>query len=160
MSEQEAVPMEIDGGSTSANPGTRLLNSGTDPGTSAEAMQVEPNKDEAQPIEVEEPIFPVRAIPLWAQPIMDYLAEGKLPEDEAEARRTIGSSKSYTIINGEVYHRSATTVLQRCVDPEEGREILREIHQGECGHHASSRALIAKAFRHGLYWPTAKADAE
>ena len=91
---------------------------------------------------------------------MAYLAEGKLPEDEAEARRTIGRSRAYTIINGEVYHRSATTVLQRCVDPEEGQEILREIHQGECGHHASSKALVAKAFRHGLYWLSARIDAE
>ena len=91
---------------------------------------------------------------------MDYLAEGKLPDDEAEARRVVGSSKAYTIINNQVYHRSATTVFQRCVEPEEGLEILREIHQGECGHHASSKALVAKAVRHGLYWPTAKADAE
>lgn len=27
------------------------------------------------------------------------------------------------------------------------------------GHHASSRALVAKAFRVGFYWPTAAADA-
>ena len=81
---------------------------------------------------------------------MAYLAEGKLPEDEAEAWRIVGRSKGYTIINGEVYHTSATTVLQRCVEPEEGQEVLREIHQGECGHHASSRALVAKAFHHGL----------
>ena len=79
---------------------------------------------------------------------MAYLAEGQLPADEAEARRIVGRSKGYTIINGEVYHRSATTVFQRYVEPEEGLEILREIHQGECGHHASSKALVAKAFRH------------
>jgi hypothetical protein len=41
------------------------------------------------------------------------------------------------------------------VEPEEGKEMLVEIHQGECGHHASSRALVAKVFRHGFYWPTA-----
>ena len=115
-----------------------------------------PAEAEAEPMEIDEQLFPVRPVPSWAQQIMAYLAEGKLPEDEAEARRIVGRSKGYTIINGEVYHRSATTVLQRCVEPEEGLEILREIHQGECGHHASSKALVAKAFRHGLYWPTAK----
>ena len=76
---------------------------------------------------------------------MAYLAEGRLPEDEAEARRIVGRSKGYTIINGQVYRRSATTVLQCCVDQDEGVEILREIHQGECGHHASSQALVNKA---------------
>jgi hypothetical protein len=51
-------------------------------------------------------------------------------------------------------------IYQKCIEPEEGRELLREIHKGECGHHASSRALVAKAFRHRFYWPTALQDAE
>jgi transposase InsO family protein len=51
-------------------------------------------------------------------------------------------------------------IYQKCIEPEEGRELLREIHQGECGHHASSRALVAKAFRHGFYWPTTLKDAK
>jgi hypothetical protein len=51
-------------------------------------------------------------------------------------------------------------IFQNCVEPEEGIELLREIHQVECGHHASSGALVAKAFRHGFYWPIAQKDAE
>ena len=39
-------------------------------------------------------------------------------------------------------------------------EILREIHLGDCGHHAAPRSLVAKAFRQGFYWLTAKADAD
>src|SRR4051812_24092368 len=38
-------------------------------------------------------------------------------------------------------------------------EILREIHLGDCGHHAAPRSLVAKAFRQGFYWLTVKADA-
>jgi hypothetical protein len=51
-------------------------------------------------------------------------------------------------------------VFQKCIEPEEGIELLREIHQGECGHHASSRVLVAKAFCHGFYWQTAQKNAE
>ncbi|XP_073363338.1 uncharacterized protein [Aegilops tauschii subsp. strangulata] len=43
---------------------------------------------------------------------------------------------------------------------EQGIDILLDIHQGECGHHTASRSLVAKAFRHGFYWPTALQDAE
>ncbi|XP_073363124.1 uncharacterized protein [Aegilops tauschii subsp. strangulata] len=43
---------------------------------------------------------------------------------------------------------------------DKGIEILLDIHQGECGHHAASRSLVAKDFRHGLYWPTALQDVE
>ncbi|KAK1613761.1 hypothetical protein QYE76_019278 [Lolium multiflorum] len=60
----------------------------------------------------------------------------------------------------QLYKRSVSGVFQRCVEPTEGIELLREIHQGECGHHASSRAIVGKAFRHGFYWPTALKDAE
>ena len=37
---------------------------------------------------------------------------------------------------------------------------MREIHEGDYGHHAGSKSLMAKAFRHGFYWLTAHADAE
>jgi hypothetical protein len=40
-----------------------------------------------------------------------------------------------------------------------GRELLAEIHGGECGSHSASRTLVGKAFRHGFYWPTALHDA-
>jgi hypothetical protein len=51
-------------------------------------------------------------------------------------------------------------IFQKCIEPEEGLELLREIHQGECGHHASSRAQVAKAFRHDFYWPMTQKDAD
>ena len=50
-------------------------------------------------------------------------------------------------------------MFQCCVESKKGQEILRDIHQGECGHHAASRTLVAKAFRHGFYWPTTPDEA-
>jgi hypothetical protein len=69
-------------------------------------------------------------------------------------------AKAYTIINNELYKRSISGVLQRCIAPEEGQVILRDIHEGICGHHASSQALVSKAFRAGFYWLTAMQDAK
>ena len=102
----------------------------------------------------------LHAIPDWTVPYLAYMNRGELPEDEVLARQIIRRSKSMTIINGELHHCSVTGVFQHCVSPEEGREILREIHEGDCGHHAGSKSLVAKAFRHGFYWLTAHADAE
>jgi hypothetical protein len=48
----------------------------------------------------------------------------------------------------------------KCTPQVDGIEILREIHEGECGHHATTRSLVAKAFCHGFYWPIAKADVD
>ena len=93
----------------------------------------------------------LHAIPDWTVPYLDYLTRGKLPEDELMARQIVRRSKSMSIVNGELHRRSITGVFQRCVSPDEGREILNEIHSGDCGHHAGSRSLVAKAFRHGFY---------
>ena len=95
----------------------------------------------------------------WTLPFLAYLANDELPADELIARQIKRRANAYTIINNELYKRSVSGIFQRCVSQEEGVEILKEIHQGECGHHASAKAIVAKAFRHGFYWPTARADA-
>jgi hypothetical protein len=51
---------------------------------------------------------------------MNFMVNGQLPADEAEARRVMRRSKAYTIINKGIYKRSATGVLQRCVESAEG----------------------------------------
>ena len=65
----------------------------------------------------------------------------------------------YAVVEGDLYRRGANGILMRCISQEEGRELLAEIHGGECGSHSSSRTLVGKAFRHGFYWPTALQDA-
>jgi ribonuclease HI len=117
-----------------------------------------PDPGATQP--AQESIFVTREVPSWAQPFISFLTNNELPPDEVLARQVQRRARAYTIINKELYKRSVSGIYQRCVDPEEGRHLLKDIHQGECGHHASSRAIVAKAFRHGFYWPTALEDAE
>ena len=102
----------------------------------------------------------IHATPDWMVPYLAYMTRGELAEDETLARQITRRSKSMTIDNGELHRCSVTGVFQCCVSPKEGREILREIHEAECGHHAGSKSLVAKAFRHGFYWLTAHAEAE
>ncbi|KAK1614839.1 hypothetical protein QYE76_020356 [Lolium multiflorum] len=95
----------------------------------------------------------------WTEPYINYLERQVLPMDETEARMIVCRCKSFTIINQELYKRSISGVLQRCVTAEEGCKIMRDIHAGDCGHHAGARSIVAKDFRHDFYWPTAHADA-
>jgi hypothetical protein len=88
---------------------------------------------------------------VWTKPYLAYLIRGELLEDTIHRRQIMRRSKAFTIINGELYKRSTTGVLQRCIAPEDGIALLRDIHEGTCGHHASSRTLVAKAFRSGFY---------
>jgi hypothetical protein len=95
----------------------------------------------------------------WISKIRDYLKDNFLPEDQASAERIVRMAKRYTVVEGDLYHRGANGILMRCITQEEGRDLLAEIHGGECGSHSSSCTLVGKAFRHGFYWPTALQDA-
>ena len=79
--------------------------------------------------------------------------------DRAQARCVARRAKSFVVIDRELYKRSPSGVLQRCIPIPEGKELIRNIHAGICGHHAAPRTLVGNAFRQGFYWPTAVADA-
>jgi hypothetical protein len=96
---------------------------------------------------------------VWTKLYMAYLMRGELPEDPIHRPQVMRRSKAFTIINGELYKRSTIGVLQQCIAQEDEIALLREIHEGTCGYHASSRTLIAKAFRLGFYWLSALHDA-
>ena len=98
--------------------------------------------------------------PDWTVPYLDFLVDQKLPDDEVLRRQIVRRAKAFTIIKGELYKRSTSGIYQRCSTPEEGRNLLDEIHAGVCDHHASSRSIVSKAFRQGFYWLTAKEDAK
>jgi hypothetical protein len=83
-----------------------------------------------------------------------------LPEDMVEARRIVRQSKAFVVVQVKLYKKSISGILQRCVTPQEGQVILKDIQEEVCGHHASSRAIAAKAFRAGFYWLTAIEDAK
>jgi hypothetical protein len=87
----------------------------------------------------------------WMQPYLAYMMNKTLPKDTVEGRRIIRRFKTFVVLQGKLYKKSITGVLQRCVTPQEGQVILKDIHAGVCGHHGSSRAIAAKAFRAGFY---------
>jgi hypothetical protein len=47
----------------------------------------------------------------------------------------------------------------KCIHSAIRKQLLDEIHAGQCGVHAASRTLVEKAFKSGFYWPTTKSDA-
>jgi hypothetical protein len=68
-------------------------------------------------------------------------------------------AKSFTLIDDELYKRAASGVLQRCIPIPQGRELIRDIHAGVCGHHVAPRTLVDNALLQGFYWPTTVTDA-
>jgi hypothetical protein len=95
----------------------------------------------------------------WREPIIRYIKNEEEPDDRAMAERIARQSAHYTLIGGALYRRGAMEVLMKCISSTTGKQLLDEIHAGQCGVHTASRTLVGKVFRSGFYWPTAKSDA-
>ncbi|WVZ19433.1 hypothetical protein V8G54_006755 [Vigna mungo] len=58
----------------------------------------------------------------------------------------------YVIVGEELYRRGYITPMMKCLSAEEAKYVMRELHEGICGRHTSSRALRAQALRTGFFW--------
>nr|XP_025678020.1 uncharacterized protein LOC112777850 [Arachis hypogaea] len=94
----------------------------------------------------------------WTYPILQYLLDGTLPPDPKEEKRIKREAANYTIIVGQLYKRGFSQPLLKCIEPENMEYILREIHEGCCGHHVGGKTLAQKVIRAGYFWPTVIRD--
>jgi len=97
----------------------------------------------------------------WCTPFIRYISDGSGFQDKTENKRLIRRSKNYILVDGKLMRKNASSeVLLKSISQDDGIKLLDDIQAGSCGNHAASKTLVGKAFRAGLYWPTAVADAE
>jgi hypothetical protein len=51
----------------------------------------------------------------WRDKYVTGMNRGELPSDQSEARCITRMAKSFTLVDGELYKRAASGILQRCV---------------------------------------------
>ena len=91
-------------------------------------------------------------------PIISFLQDGHLPQDVEKARKVRKRAARFTILNDILYKRGFSMPYLKCVDEEEAKYILKEIHEGVCGDHAGPRSLVRKVIKIGCFWPTMQVD--
>jgi hypothetical protein len=86
-----------------------------------------PSAPEGEALRVEEERSGVTPDRNWQTPYLQYLHQGELPLDRAEARRVARRAKSFVLLGDEkeLYHRSPSGILQRCISVAEGQEFVR-----------------------------------
>ena len=77
-------------------------------------------------------------------PIVSFLQDGHLPQDAEETRKVRKSAARFTILNDILYKRGFSMPYLKCLDEEEAKYILEEIHKGVCRNHAGARSLVSK----------------
>ncbi|XP_019433709.1 PREDICTED: uncharacterized protein LOC109340461 [Lupinus angustifolius] len=95
----------------------------------------------------------------WTGPCIRYILHGNLPSDLKEKQRFLRCCSWYTLIRGTLYRWGFTAPLLKCLGPERADYVLREIHEGSCGHHLGAASLAKKVLRAGYYWSTMEKDA-
>ncbi|KAK2372840.1 hypothetical protein QL285_073931 [Trifolium repens] len=96
----------------------------------------------------------------WRHPLIRYLRDETLPEEQEEAARIKKTAAHYAMIGDKLYKRGFAAPMLLCVGELESQRILREIHDGSCGIHIGGRSLAGKVIRAGFFWPTILSDAK
>ena len=87
----------------------------------------------------------------WREPIIRYIKNKEEPDYKAAAEHIVRQSAHYTLIGDALYRRGATGVLMKCIPSVTGKQLLDEVHAGQCGIHVASRTLVGKVFKSGFY---------
>ncbi|XXG43864.1 hypothetical protein AAC387_Pa01g3806 [Persea americana] len=98
--------------------------------------------------------------PNWMTPIIEYLRDGLLPEDEKEGwkvRRT--TARFWLSPEGKLYRRSYSGPYLLCVSPTKVENLLWEIHEGSYGGHVGGCSLAHRAMSQGYWWRYMQKDA-
>ena len=69
------------------------------------------------------------------------------------------SKNQFTILNDKFFKRGFSQPYLRCVEGEESKYVLEEVHKGICGDHMGAKSLVRKITRAGYFWPTMQQDA-
>jgi hypothetical protein len=64
--------------------------------------------DEAEAMDVE----PAPSGVVWCDKYIAWMDRGELPSDRSEARRIARMAKSFALVDGELYKRAASDILQ------------------------------------------------
>ncbi|RDX92426.1 hypothetical protein CR513_25443, partial [Mucuna pruriens] len=105
-----------------------------------------------------EEIWNVEEKMTWMTPLIQFLQDGRVLENDQEARRVVKESTRYTLVGQQLYRRGFAFPLLKCLDGDEAKYVMKEVHEGVCGTHIGGRVLTSKIARAGYYWPTLKGD--
>ena len=77
-------------------------------------------------------------------PIILFLLDEHLPQDTDKAKKIRKRAARFTVLNDTLYKRGFFMPYLKCVDQDEAKYILEEIHEGVCGDHAGPKSLVIK----------------
>ncbi|OMO87770.1 hypothetical protein COLO4_20580 [Corchorus olitorius] len=90
----------------------------------------------------------------WRQPFLEYLQN---PSTRG-TRRIKTLAVHYTVLADELYRKDLDGSLMRCLDQDEAKKVIKDVHEGLCGAYQAGRKMRWLICRHGFYWPIIMKD--
>lgn len=96
----------------------------------------------------------------WYKDIVNLLKNLSCPPHLIEHQRRALRLKAsrYILTEDGLGWRNPDGVILRCVNPEESKKLISELHDGFCGGHYAPKTTASKIMRAGYYWPTIYKD--
>ena len=94
----------------------------------------------------------------WRSPFTQYLIEGILPQKYSERYKLKRLATHYFLHNMVIFKKGYDGDPLRCLSSEEAKEMIKEVHSGECGEHQGKKKLYRCLLQMGYYWSTMKRD--
>ena len=83
----------------------------------------------------------------WHIPILMYLKNEELLEDQAETQKTHLKVAKYVIIYGKLYIRLPMEPYLHCLDFEEDDYVMRDIYNRVCGNYSRGSTSPRRHYR-------------
>ena len=87
----------------------------------------------------------------WRSLFMQYLKEGVLPQRHSERYKLKRLATRYFLHNMVLFKKGYDGDPLRCLGPEEAKEMIKEVHSGECGEHQGKKKLYRCLLQIGYY---------
>ena len=90
----------------------------------------------------------------WRVEIVDYLRD---PSRKVTKKLRYKSTK-YVLLDDQLYYKMIDGALLKCLNQEEAKVLMGEVHEGICGAHQSAYRMKWIIRRTGYFWPTILED--
>ena len=90
----------------------------------------------------------------WRVEIADYLRNSS----QKVTRKLRYKSTKYVLLDDQLYYKTIDGVLLKCLNQEEAKVLMGEVHEGICGAHQSAYKMKWIIRRTGYFGPTILED--
>ena len=90
----------------------------------------------------------------WRVEIVDYLRN----PSRKVTRKLWYKSTKYVLLVDQLYYKTIDGALLKCLNQEEAKVLMGEVHEGICGAHQSTYKMKCIIRRTGYFWPTILED--